>query len=75
MNSPRLSQPLLEEYLMRLELVLRAVGESSIDEVVSSKDPRLAPFAGELGRMAEDARRWEPPFSGDDDLLTSVTVA
>lgn len=75
MKSTRMSQPLLEEYLIRLELVLGALGGGSIREVVSSKDPRLARFAGELGRLAEEARRWEPPFSGDEDLLTSVTVA
>ena len=75
MHASRLSEPLLEEYLIRLELVLGALDEVSISEVVSSKDERLAPFAGQLARLAEDARRWQPPFSGDDDLLTSVTVA
>lgn len=74
MKSTLVSQPLLEEYLIRLELVLGALG-GSIREVVSSRDPRLARFAGELGRLADEARRWEPPFSGDEDLLTSVTVA
>ena len=75
MDTTRLPHPLLEEYLIRLELVLGALGEDSISEVVSSKDVRLAPFAGELGRLAEEARQWQPPFSSDDDLLTSVTVA
>ncbi len=75
MESTLMSQPLLEEYLIRLELVLGALGEGSIREVISSKDARLARFSTELGRLAEDARRWQPPFSGDEDLLTSVTVA
>lgn len=75
MESPRTSQPLLEEYLIRLELVLAALEERSIKEAISSKDARLARFSGELGRLAEEARRWQPPFSGDDDLLTCVTVA
>ncbi len=71
----RMSQPLLEEYLIRLELVLGALGTASIQEVISSKDDRLSRFSGEIGRLAEAAREWEPPFSGDEELLTSVTVA
>jgi mannose-6-phosphate isomerase-like protein (cupin superfamily) len=75
MESTRTSQPLLEEYLIRLELVLAALDQVSISEVISSKDARLSAQTSQLAKLADDARRWQPPFGGDADLLTSVTVA
>lgn len=75
MESTLTSRPLLEEYLIRLELVLGALGGGPMREVVSSRDVRLARFGGHLARLADEVQRWHPPFSGDDELLASVTVA
>lgn len=68
-------RPLFEEYLIRLELALGAIGNDPISEIITSRDPRFARTCSELGRLAEEVRSWTPPFSSDDDLQTSVTIA
>lgn len=75
MAATPMRRPLLEEYLIRLELLLGAIGDQPISEVTSSHDPRLAGHAADLKRLSEDVRQWAPPFGGTEDLLTSVTIA
>lgn len=75
MTGPKTERTLLEDYLIRLELVLGAVGDEPIAEILSSRDSRLTRHASELEQLAEEVRSWAPPFGGDDELLTNVTIA
>ncbi len=67
-------RPLLEDYLIRLELALAAIGKEPLAEIVTSRDPRLAGQASALSALADEVRGWTPPFSGDEEMQTCVTI-
>ncbi|MGH9459315.1 MAG: hypothetical protein ACRD2J_16895 [Thermoanaerobaculia bacterium] len=75
MAATRKRRPLLEEYLIRLELALGAIGNEPLAEVITSRDRRLGGHEADLKGLSEEVRQWTPPFGGTEDLLTSVTIA
>ena len=75
MNRIETRRPLLEEYLIRLELALATFGTRPVREVVTSKDTRLKSCEGLLERLASDVRRWTAPFHGDETLQANVLIA
>lgn len=75
MKAKNLRRTLLEEYLIRVELALGALGDKPIPDVVTSRDGRLGSCATELHELADEVRRWRPPFGSQDDLVTNVLIA